>query len=98
MYICEEGHVFDEPVIIHDHHGDYEAIPETYEACPKCCGGFEEADICPQCNKVVPASDIQHGLCPDCYSTALKHSRIILRETLPVPFCEAIEEILNEAC
>ena len=30
MYICEEGHVFDEPVITRDYHGDYDAVPETY--------------------------------------------------------------------
>lgn len=97
MYICEEGHVFDEPVTIHDHHGDYEAIPETLEVCPKCQCGFEEADICPQCNKVVPSSDMQHGLCPECYSAALKRSRELLQDGLHPAAWEAIEEIFDEA-
>ena len=70
IYICENGHIFDEPIEWTEHHyGDYIGhITEKMWGCPICREGFSEAKECEKCGKIVPIEDLTQGLCDDCYS------------------------------
>ena len=62
MYKCAEcGHVFDEPYLYQEPHG------ETTECCPKCMGGgFQAARQCGRCGSWHLEEDLFGGVCRDC--------------------------------
>lgn len=65
MYICENGHLFDEPVEITEYMGH--GIYETYGVCPECGATFDEAEQCKGCGDWFAPGEVNaDGLCSAC--------------------------------
>lgn len=65
MYICSNGHVFDQPAEEPEYMGY--GIWETFGYCPECgSDDFVEATRCRKCGDWVNPDDITNGMCPTC--------------------------------
>lgn len=60
MFKCYEGHLFDEPKIIKEPHG------ELLAHCPVCGDSFEEAERCEICGEYFRPDELYDGVCNDC--------------------------------
>ena len=64
-YICENGHVFDEPISWKESRpGD--GADEEMVGCPECKEGFEEAFDCDFCETTKPISEKSKILLNSC--------------------------------
>lgn len=60
MFKCYEGHLFDEPKIIKEPHG------ELLAHCPVCGDSFEEAERCEICGEWCRPDEMYDDACDDC--------------------------------
>lgn len=65
MYICENGHVFAEPIEEREYVGN--GIYETWGYCPECGASFSQAFRCKVCGEWVAEEDYTGGMCPACW-------------------------------
>ena len=65
MYVCDNGHIFDEPIEVTEYMGY--GIWETYGVCPECGASFEPAERCAECGEWFAPDDLNaDGLCRLC--------------------------------
>lgn len=95
MYICECGHIFEEPHTYREFQGECHGAPayETWDVCPACNEpGYEPAEECKECGKLVARCDLEEGLCETCQGEAQRLYDTVMVDT----FSEAQRNYLRE--
>ena len=78
MYMCNRGHLFEEPEVVKESHGFDDGLYEEYECCPRCGEDFYEVWQCAVCGKWESDDDnpsIVDGVCEACLQEYIEHHR-----------------------
>lgn len=98
MYICKEcGTVFEDFVKIREIHDELDGSPsETFEVCPECGGGFEEAKLCLGCFEWHYEAELYDGrICQECLLDLLTAENFFQFATSCSPYEDSVD-ILEE--